>query len=87
MQLDVCLYFILRISTECRVRVLPIEKIVFDKRLGDTGHTLLRIGTVDVVDFLRELYPDITFHLVLGKRQYRHCLNCALKLRFHYCRL
>lgn len=52
-------------SPQCTVRVLSIERAAFQYYQALYGSTF-KVGTVDVLDFIRLRYPNLGLHLVLG---------------------
>ena len=53
-------------TPQCRVRVLPVERLVSDRFLAIEENAGKRPGTIDTLIFLQELYPSVQFHLILG---------------------
>eukprot|EP01041_Mallomonas_annulata_P003542 gene3542-7047_t len=56
-------------TTKCQVRVLPVEENVFES--NETFRTgTARCGTIDILLYLKALYKDVQFTLILGTDTY-----------------
>ncbi len=68
----------------CAVRVLSIEKVASQHLRSIYGNEF-RVGTVDVLDFIRTVYSSLGLHLVLGTDTFNDLSNKKWKDsdRFH----
>mmetsp|Transcript_7540 Transcript_7540/g.10674 ORF Transcript_7540/g.10674 Transcript_7540/m.10674 type:complete len:299 (+) Transcript_7540:43-939(+) len=66
-------------TPNCCVRVLPLEKNVYD-HLSKTRSDLVRTGTIDILDFISLAYGgSLELHLVLGSDTYSDLANFKWK--------
>ena len=70
-------------TPQCFVRILSLEKIVFEYTANHGGvSTDIRVGTIDILDFVHEYYKrfynlELKIHLILGSDTYNDLI--ALK--------
>ena len=60
------------------MRVLRTEEFVAEKKKSETGE-YQRVGTIDILDFIRTVHPNIELHLILGGDTFNDLVNGKCK--------
>lgn len=56
------------------MRVLRTEEFVAEKKRSESGE-YQRVGTVDILDYIRTVHPNVELHLILGGDTFNDLVN------------